>query len=345
MKNEQLPTRTQALIFRGKASLLQIKRGFENFRNGDLKKYSQNEIDNNPALAESITPLWTEKEAGEQFLQAGKIQNLRLAVRQLNGLQIPANQVFSFWKHVGKTTRRKGFVAGRELREGCIIPNIGGGLCQISNALYDTALKANFQIVERHAHTQVVRGSLAEQGRDATVFWNYVDLRFKSPIAFQIQAELDAENLIIRFLGEKQEIKPLVSISRNRSFKPADIGSCATCGVSACHLMVKPTEEIMNFGRTAFLVDEFSGEFDDYIQQNRTGKDVLFIPLDGKRFKKANYAWSTKGFKTTNQSFFVTALRSYKSRKLAQQGAARQKNLLAMYEKLAESYAKQLKYD
>lgn len=109
MKNEQLPTRTQALIFRGKASLLQIKRGFENLRNGDLKKHSQKEIESQTTIAESITPLWTEKEAGEQFLQAGKIQNLRLAVRQLNGLQIPANQVFSFLETRGQNNPSERF--------------------------------------------------------------------------------------------------------------------------------------------------------------------------------------------------------------------------------------------
>ena len=78
----------------------------------------------------------------------------------------------------------RGFVKGRELREGCIIPNVGGGLCQVSNALYDAALQAGHEIVERHAHTQVIAGSLAEQGRDATVFWNYVDLRFRSERPF-----------------------------------------------------------------------------------------------------------------------------------------------------------------
>lgn len=348
MKNDQLPTITQAVIFRGKASLLQLKRGVENKLDKNLKKFSQTKtIPTLPILAESKTPLWTEKEPGEQFLQAGKIQNLRIAIRNLNGLQIPANEVFSFWQHVGKTTRRKGFVNGRELREGCIIPNIGGGLCQLSNALYDAALKADFEIIERHAHTQVVAGSLAEQGRDATVFWNYVDLRFKSPTAFQIYAELDAENLIIRFRGEKQEVKKLINISRSKeqNLKPAEIGSCATCSVNDCFRVVKPDKNVLDFGRTAFLVDEYSPEFDKYLAENKQAKDVLLIPLDGKRFKKSNYAWTTEGFSKTKQSFLVTAIRSYKSRKLASQGASRQLNLLAMYEKLADDYAKKLNYD
>jgi len=345
MKNDQLPTRTQAFIFRGKATLLQIKRGTENLLNRDLIFFSPTNLEIQPIIAESITPLWTEKEPGEQFLQAGKIQNLRIAVRRLNGLHIPGHQIFSFWKQVGKTTRRKGFVAGRELREGCIIPNIGGGLCQISNALYDAALKANFEIIERHAHSQVVRGSLAEQGRDATVFWNYVDLRFKSPNPFQIEAILDAENLKIRFRGPKQEIKKLVSISRTQAQKAAEIGSCATCGVNDCFRVVKANENVHDFGRTAYLVDEYSPEFDEYIQKSKKEKDILLIPLDGKRFKKSNYVWSTGGFAKIKQSLLVTFIRAYKSRKLATQGAARQKNLLQMYEKLAESYAQKLTYD
>lgn len=114
--------------------------------------------------------------------------------------------------------------------------------------------------------------------------------------------------------------------------------------MESCFRSLKP-ETNLDFGKTAFLVDEFSPEFDEYIQQTRARKDLFLIPIDGRRFKKANYAWNLKGFSKIKQSFFVTAIRSYKSRKLAAQGAARQNNLLAMYEKLAESYAKNLSYD
>ena len=71
-----------------------------------------------------------------------------------------------------------------------MISTVGGGLCQLSNALYETALGAGFEIVERHAHSRVVPGSRAVLGRDATVFWNYVDLRFRSPHAFRIEARM-----------------------------------------------------------------------------------------------------------------------------------------------------------
>lgn len=337
--------RIQAVIFRGKASLLQLNRGLKNLRDSDLKNHSfSDELKNSPVIAESKTPLWTESAPEEQFLLAGKIHNLRLAVKKLNNLQIPANEIFSFWKNVGQATRLKGFVVGRELREGCIIPNVGGGLCQISNALYDAALKANFEIVERHAHSQIISGSLAEQNRDATVFWNYIDLRFRSPNAFRIEAFLGKDHLTIRFRSRAKK-QSFFQISKNGNQNPNEKlpNSCATCGVESCFRSLKPT--VKDFGKTAFLVDEYSAEFDEYIQKTRKKTDEIYLPLDGKRFRKANYAWNTNGFSKAKQSFLITAVRSYRSRKLAAQGAARQKNLLAMYEKLAESYAKNLRYD
>jgi hypothetical protein len=329
---KRIHTRPQALVFRAKAFLLQLKRGAENLFNADLRPCAPAEnLTGRPVIAESKTPLWTESAPGEQFLLAGKVHNLRLAVKRLNGLEIPADQTFSFWKQMGRANSLKGYVVGRELREGCIVPNVGGGLCQISNALYDAALQANFEIVERHAHTQVIAGSLAEKGRDATVFWNYVDLRFRASKPFRIEAKLGKDHLRIVFRGEKQASKTLFQIAKRATLgseSASEPGNCATCGVESCFRSLK-ADAGFDFGRTAFLLDEFAPEFDEYIQKARTAKDLLFIPLDGKKFKRPNYAWDTKGFAGTRQSLFVTLIRAYCSRKLAAQGAARQKALLA----------------
>lgn len=340
----KVPTRIEAVLFRGKTLLLQIKRSLRDLTGSSVRKGTRtNELSAKPVISNSRTPLWTETEPEERFLVAGKIHNLRLAIRQLDGVEIPGGEIFSFWKHVGRASRLKGYVEGRELREGCIIPNVGGGLCQISNALYDAALDANFEIVERHAHTQIVTGSLAEKDRDATVFWNYVDLRFRSERPFRIDAKLDDKDLTVIFRGEKVNGLPLHQIRRVPVHNDTP-QSCATCEMGDCHRVVDPAEH-RNFGKTAFLVDEFSPEFDAYVREVKTRSDELFIPLDGGRFKKANYAWDTSGFERIRQSPLVTAIRSYRSRKLAAQGRARQLNLLSMYERLAESYGGRLKYD
>ena len=329
---------------------MQARRRAEDLLDPSLKRFPQaKDTPELPAIAESRTALWTETAPEEQFLQAGKIHNLRLAVKALDGLEIPAGSIFSFWKHVGRVRRSGGYVAGRELREGCIIPNVGGGLCQLSNALYDGALQANFEITERHPHTQVIPGSSAELGRDATVFWNYIDLRFRSPFTYRIEAFLDSEYLTVRFKSGIQKPQPLIQILKlNIQHSAGSSGgpnSCASCGIDDCFRVVKHSAKTLDFGRAAFLVDEFTPELDEYIQRQRTGKDILFLPLDGKRFRKANYAWGVNGFAKVNQSYLVTAERAYRSRKLAAQGAARQLNLLSMAEKLAASYAARLKYD
>ena len=342
--DNRVPSRTEALVFRFKTLLLQFRRSIMNVLISRTSRFPKRKaLSSQKVIAESRSPLWTETEPAERFLVAGKINNLRLAVRRLDGVEIPAGEVFSFWKHVGRASRFRGYVAGRELREGCIIPNVGGGLCQISNALYDAALRADLEMIERHPHTQVIAGSLAEKGRDATVFWNYIDLRFRSANALRIEASLDAEHLTVRFKGEHNGNGKLHRLSRGviHADQPR---SCVSCEVNECHSVAsRPTNE--DFGRTVFLVDEVWPEFNEYIQSVRTDRDLLLLPLDGTRFRKPNYSWDTGGFNAVRQSLLTTAIRSFRSRSLAAQGAARQKNLLAMYQRLAESYARRLKFD
>jgi len=333
------------MIFRGKSVLLQSYRFAVDAIDSDLKRHQCVGLPSGMALvASSVSDLWTETNSKERSLVAGKVHNIRMAVTKIHGVTVPAGTVFSFWKHVGRASRYRGFVEGRELREGCIIPSTGGGLCQLSNALYDAALKAGFEIVERHSHTKVIEGSLAEVGRDATVFWNYIDLRFRSRSAFYIEAKLTSDKLKVEIYAEKAKQKKPVELLR-RSKAIDVLNSCATCGVDECHRVVTSGSGRGEFGKTAFLVDEFWPEHDDYIQDMRSKSDTLMIPIDGDRFRRPNYAWSTDGFARVRQSIFATAVRSYKSRKLAAQGASRQKNLLDSHRKLAEVYARRLSYE
>lgn len=196
------PTYRQYIVFWVKSRLLMVKRALENLWLDPIKKFPLHPASDLTAMgliAESISPLWTETITSEKILQAGKVENLRIATRFLNGLLIPANQIFSFWQHVGRPTPGRGYRQGRELRQGCIIPTIGGGLCQLSNALYDAALKAGCMITERHPHSQIIPGSLAEQNRDATVFWNYIDLRFSYPQDLYLETILSKDHLIVRY--------------------------------------------------------------------------------------------------------------------------------------------------
>ena len=206
------PTRASQALFEAKAAVFRARRSLLEL--GRAPKRLARAADRTPfgvALARSVTPLWADPNLSEQAMQLGKVQNLRRAAAALDGLVLGPGQVFSFWRQVGQATKRRGFVPGRMLREGCMMPAIGGGLCQLSNALYDVALSAGCCIVERHAHSFRVPGSAAEAGRDATVAWNYVDLRFSSPRELLLSVRLSSRELSVSL--------------RTRARRPVDAGA------------------------------------------------------------------------------------------------------------------------
>lgn len=287
-------------------------------------------IDHLPVAGRSRTPLWSRsaEPAAERRLEAGKVQNLRVAARALHGRRFEAGEIFSFWRHVGRPTRRGGYALGREVREGCLVPSVGGGLCQLSNALYDAALEAGFEIVERHAHSVVVPGSLAERGRDATVFWRYVDLRFTAPAPFGVEVALDATHLEVRLRG-RGAAPTRVSLAR----RPEPTGSCDRCARTGC--VSRAPELAAPVGRTAFLLDGVTPEIDDWLSGARRPGDRLLIPCDGQRWRRPRYAWTKAGFSRVDQALALVARRALESRRLGSQGAARQRALLAHDARLA----------
>lgn len=112
---------------------------------------------------------------GDERLEAGKRLNVALAAPYVDGLVVSPERPFSFWRAVPRPTEARGFRLGMELRGGCIVPSVGGGMCLLSNALFSTAAELGWRVLERYGHTMTVdeEGSL-----DATVLWPHVDLRF-----------------------------------------------------------------------------------------------------------------------------------------------------------------------
>lgn len=136
-------------------------------------------------------------------LETGKHTNLAIAAAYFDGRCISPDTPFSFWRILGRPTAAKGFRPGTEIRDGCVIPSIGGGLCLLSGALFRLAAEMGWQIYERHGHT--VQGR--EGQVDATVFWPQVDLRFapKHDCAV-LRVVMQDESLIVESYGSKQHV-------------------------------------------------------------------------------------------------------------------------------------------
>lgn len=303
-----------------------------------------------PRVAEDRSPLWNRAiDPREWPLELGKVENLRVAARALDGLEFAAAQPFSFWAQVGPPLRVRGFVAGRELREGCVMPGIGGGLCLLSNALFAVATQAGFSILERHPHSRRPPGSRAELGEDATVAWNYVDLRFAAASAWRLEVELSAEQLIVGIRTERRRRSIPVVRERRRSdgerereplprWTGEDGSSCLSCD-QPCEYARTPTPGARITTRRTWLLDGVWPEYADFLRAHASSDDRLAIPIDGEQLRVARYAWPRVRVAERRQFPTRTVLRSLRSRRLASQGPARQRALLEDEHRLAQAMA------
>ncbi len=305
-------------VFQLKVYGLTIQHAIRNRSSGISRFEDTGNLLSYPVVATSKSELWNKDDNAENWIMtAGKIQNLRLAASRINGVEIPAGELFSFWKYIGKPSKKNGYIVGREIREGCIVPSIGGGLCQLSNALYDAAVKAGFQIVERHRHSQVVKGSLAEQDRDATIKWNYLDLRFCSDEAFRIEIEMDAEYLYVR-IRSKQKGNPLLNVQYVPEIPPSPLNDCYSCWNTDCYIC-NTKDKISNTGVTTYILDDRWPEYERYVNENVKDQDYILAPLSDSTLKllgKESQKWKiAKGRKIYYQKEALKRLYSFHKNK------------------------------
>ena len=136
----------------------------------------------------------------DSALHDGKIANLRLAADVMNGLLLRPGEVFSYWNTVGAPSTQRGFRDGLVLGSDGMESGTGGGLCQLANLLYWMALQAPVQVTEHHHHGSDLfpdDDRIQPFGSGATVFFNYVDLRFANETdrTLQLRAWLTGDEL------------------------------------------------------------------------------------------------------------------------------------------------------
>ncbi len=135
-----------------------------------------------------------------QLFEDGKRHNVALAAPALDGLLLDPDETFSFWRTVGAPTAARGFDVGMELRGGCVIPSVGGGICLLTNALFRLAVETGATIVERHGHSLTAVPPLPGEtwGLDATAAYPHLDLRFRPPAPMRLAVEASSDVLAIR---------------------------------------------------------------------------------------------------------------------------------------------------
>ena len=150
------------------------------------------------AVFQTVAPKRTRAQAKEQYKVIGTFattttnnknrnQNIRLAAEAIDGMILKPGQEFSFNMTTGNRTSDKGYQPAGAYRNGVLIEEPGGGVCQVSTTLYNAVYRSGLgeeSISFRRSHT--FEPNYITPGQDATVSWEQPDFRFKNTTSTSI---------------------------------------------------------------------------------------------------------------------------------------------------------------
>ena len=126
------------------------------------------------AVEKELSTFSTPLKSGVQ----NRIVNIKLTCSKINERVLKPGETFSFNEIVGPCTAEEGYKKAEIYVNKKISFALGGGNCQVSTTLYNAAIAVpGIEITERHEHNGRPVDYI-EDGKDATVSYNTLDLKF-----------------------------------------------------------------------------------------------------------------------------------------------------------------------
>jgi vancomycin resistance protein YoaR len=116
--------------------------------------------------------------------------NIGRAAELVDGTVLAPGETFSLNDTVGERTRENGFTEGFIISDGIFKEDLGGGVSQMATTTFNAMFFAGLEDVEHKPHSFYI--DRYPVGREATVAWGAVDLRFRNdtPYGVLIDAHL-----------------------------------------------------------------------------------------------------------------------------------------------------------
>ncbi len=142
-------------------------------------------------------------------LQENKRTNLEIASKEINGIIIKPGETFSFWRLIGRPTRKKGYLNGLLISNNGLKSGTAGGVCQLANLIHWLVLNSPLTVTELHHHSDALFPDSNRRvpfGTGTSVFYNNVDYRFKNTtdVAVQICVYLQEGDLCGELYAERK---------------------------------------------------------------------------------------------------------------------------------------------
>lgn len=129
--------------------------------------------------------------------QSGRSANIRLGARQIDGVVLRPGDTFSLNKATGPRGSLQGYQEAPVIIDGELVPGIGGGVSQLASTAFNLALLAGLDVIEYHNHSLPV--PYLPLGRDATVWYDQLDLRFRNtlPVPAVVRAATTSDSVTV----------------------------------------------------------------------------------------------------------------------------------------------------
>jgi vancomycin resistance protein YoaR len=143
-----------------------------------------------------------------------RVHNIGLACKEIDGTVLLPGEVFSYNETVGPRSSAAGYREAPIIVKGKLVPGLAGGICQVSTTVFNAALLSGLEIESRRNHALPVH--YVPAGRDATVSYGSIDLRFKNDLGHPIYLEVDSAGRRVTVkiwghTGDKREVRILTS--------------------------------------------------------------------------------------------------------------------------------------
>lgn len=106
--------------------------------------------------------------------------NVRKGAGLINGSVLLPGETFSTNDTLGVRSTGNGWKMANAYESGAVVPQAGGGVCQLSTTLYNAIVKGDLEVVYRRNHSMPVH--YIKEGLDATInsVGNIIDFQFKN---------------------------------------------------------------------------------------------------------------------------------------------------------------------
>lgn len=184
---------------------------------------------------------------------ANRAVNMRLSVSKIDGKILLPGETFSFNDVVGPRTADRGYKSANAYIAGKIVPDVGGGICQVSTTLYNSTLKSDLETVFRSNHMFTV--GYVPFGQDAAVSYDSTDFKFKNNtnMPIKVHGTVTSDNRVVfSILGTNETPNKTIEISNVQiSSTPAPI-----------KYINDPTLDegktsVINNGMTGYVIDTY----------------------------------------------------------------------------------------